>query len=116
MSLNDEQKEKIIREAAMECGLDAHMALVEQKSDLSTYAEKMMGNMSNWKNPHKNSYLYLDSVDACFHIAREKACVTFTARWYAGAKDLSAEKMEKAIITINKMLETMQIKINEVTV
>lgn len=113
MRLTQEQKIKVLHDSARECDLDSHVAIAEKQSDLQTQAERMMGRMSYTKNPHKNSYLYLDSVDGCFYIEREQACVTFTARWGVGSKDLSGGRMEKALISINKMLETMQCKIND---
>lgn len=111
--LSSDEKYNILHDSAKEIGIDSHIVVADKKSDLHTQAEQMMGNMSHFKNPHKNSYLFMDSVDACFYIYREIACVTFAAKWGAGSKDLSVERFEKAIITINKMLETMQLKINE---
>ena len=112
--LTNEQKSEIIHKSARACGLDGHIVVADKQSNLYTYAEKFMGKMSHYKNPHKNSYLYCDSVDACFFIERDIANVTFTARWYAGSKDLNISHMEKTVITINKMLETMQCEINEI--
>ena len=111
--LSSDEKYKILHDSARECNLDSHIVVADKKSDLHTQAEIMMGNMSYFKNPHKNSYLHFDSVDACFYIEREVACVTFTARWGVGSKDLSIDRFEKALMNINKMLETMQLKINE---
>jgi len=113
MKLTNDRKIKILHDSSRICNLDSHVTTCEKKSELYTQAERMMGNMSYTANPHKNSYLFLDSVDACFYIERETACVTFTARWGVGSKDLSIEKFEKALILINKMLETMQGMINE---
>lgn len=115
MRLTQEQKIKILHDSARECNLDSHIITADKKSDLHTQAEQMMGNMSHFKNPHKNSYLHFDSVDACFYIERENACVTFTARWGVGSKDLSMDRFEKALININKMLEIMQGMINEMS-
>ncbi len=114
MKLTNEKKIQILHDSARQCDLDSHITVCEKKSDIQTQAEMMMGNMSFVKNPHKNSYLYFDSVDACFYIEREKACVTFTARWDVDSKDLSINRMEKALITINKMLRTMQDMINKI--
>ncbi len=114
MRLTNEQKIKILHDSARKCNLDSHVTIREKKIDLQTHAEKMMGNMSHVKNPHKNSYLYFDSVDACFYIERETACVTFTARWGVGSKDLSISKIEKALISINKMLETIVVATKQI--
>jgi len=113
MKLTNEQKTKILHDSAIKCDMGGHVVICEKKADLQTNAERMMGNMSYVKNPYKNSYLYLDSVDACFYVEREMACVTFVASWIVGSKDLSISKMEKAIILINKMLLEMQYMINE---
>lgn len=115
MKLSIEQKAEIIHDSARECGLDSHITYSEKRSDLYTMAEKDMGWMGFSKNmPHKNSYLYCDSVDACFYISREDmACVTFAARWFAGSKDLTLERMEIALMYINSMLDAMQSKINK---
>lgn len=106
--LTNENKEKILHDSARECGLDSHIVTVDKQSELYTHAEQMMGKMSHPRNPHKNSYLFCDSVDACFYIDRETPCVTFTARWSIANKDLDIGRMEKAIIIINKMLMSMQ--------
>ena len=113
MELNSEQIKNILHDSARKCDMDGHVVICEKKVDLQTNAERMMGNMSYVKNPHKNSYLYLDSVDACFYIERKTACVTFTARWDVGSKDLSIERMVKAIVLTGNMLEEMQRMINE---
>jgi hypothetical protein len=115
MKLTLDQKIQIIHDGARECSLDGHVAVAEKKSELSTLAEKGMGMFDWYKSiSHKNSYLYFDSVDACFYISdNNRACVIFSAKWIVGSKDLSIERFEKAIANINKMLETMQCKINE---
>ena len=115
ITLTLEQKKQILYESCRECGLDGHIVVSEKKSDLHTVAEKAMGWLGWYKNiPYKNSYLYFDSVDACFFISSNNiASVAFTARWCVGSKDLSLTRFEKGVSIINKMLETMQCKINE---
>lgn len=115
MGLTNDQRIKILHDSCRECGIDGHIVVAEKKSDLHTVAEKALGWLGWYKNiPHKNSYLYMDSVDACFFISKNNyANVTFAARWSVGSKDLDIEKFETAIMIINKMLETMQLKINE---
>jgi hypothetical protein len=116
MKLTLDQKIEILHDSCRECEIDGHVVASENKSELYTVAEQAMGRFDWYKNmPHKNSYLYMDSVDACFYISKSNyACVAFTAKWCVGSKDLSIAKFEKAITIINKMLETMQSKINEV--
>ena len=84
--LSNDEKYNILHDSAKEIGIDSHIFVADKKSDLHTQAE--------------------------FYIERETACVTFTARWEVGNSDLTIYKFNKAIDIINKMLETMQLKIN----
>lgn len=57
----------------------------------------------------KNSYLYCDSVDACFFYGPTGApTVTFTARWTYGAKDL--DRLGEAAELIKTMLYNMTVE------
>jgi hypothetical protein len=113
--LTREERSQIIHDSCRECNLDSYITTCEKSSDLITVAQKIMGWTGFIKNnPHKNSYLYFDSVDACFYINdSDEPWVTFGAKWSVGANDLSLSKFAKAITIINKMLETMKAKINE---
>lgn len=116
MTLTTEQRVQILHDSARECNLDSHIVISESKRDLGTVAEKALGWMAWYKNiPHKNSYLFFDSVDACFFISSNNTpSVIFTARWSIGSRDIEdMRKFEIAIPIINKMLETIQCKINE---
>ena len=98
--LTNKQKREILRGSAVLCGLDGHITC-----DVGTSAaERMMRGSSRARNPHKNSYLRCDSVDACFFIENDLPFVTFTARWGLLSKDLSLNCMTDAIILINSML------------
>ena len=102
--LTKEQQAILLHDAARISGMDGH---VQPCGD--TAAEKIMQWFGGTKTtPRKTSYLYLDSVDACFYYCNDRACVTFTARWFVGAKDLEGEKLLKAATFIQRMLENMQ--------
>lgn len=59
------------------------------------------------EHPRKNSYLYLDSVDACFFYSNfGTPTVTLTARWSCGAKDL--DRLADAAELIKTMLRAMK--------
>jgi hypothetical protein len=113
LMLTNEQKEKILHDSARKSGLDGHITIRGKQSELDTNAEQMMGRMSNPRNPHKNSYLYCDSVDACFYIDHDMPFVTFTARWNFGSKDLENTKYTATFIILNDMLSKMQEAITE---
>lgn len=102
MILTKEQQEILLHDAAKISGMEGHVQTAG-----CTAAERVMQMFGGKRNaPRKMSYLYCDSVDACFYYHNDKACCTFTARWFAGAKDLS--KLADAGALISKMLDNMQ--------
>lgn len=104
--LNKEKQAQLLHDAAVMTGLDAHV----KTTALSTAAEKIMQLFGGSKNtPRKTSFLFCDSVDACFYYnSFDSACVTFTARWYAGAKDLEGDRPNETAKIIRTMLNNMQ--------
>lgn len=100
--LTKEQQEILLHDAARISGMDGHV-----QSSGCTAAERVMQMFGGNRNtPRKMSYLYCDSVDACFYYCNDKACCTFTARWFSGAKDL--ERLGDSGTLIKKMLDNMQ--------
>ena len=94
----------LLHDAARLCGMDGHIQTVG-----NTAAEKVMLYFGGKKNtPRKMSYLYCDSVDACFYFSNDKPCCVLTARWFAGAADLTESKMVTAVAYIRNMLTKMQ--------
>ena len=110
--LTKAKMEGIIHDAARACGMDGHIDVATAQANLGTQAEMMMGRFGSGRMPHKNSYLYLDSVDACFYISRGRANCTFTARWFSESKDL--DRLAEAGALVKKMLQEMQRRIDAV--
>lgn len=106
-----EQQQKILHAACEKCGLDGHLVTADKMSELYTWAEKIM---HKTKAPHKNSYVFCDTVDVCFYIDSGKACCTFAAKWRFGAADLHRDTYNKAFTTINDMLYRIQAGIDEI--
>lgn len=105
--LTIEQEREALYQAARRVGLDAHITYMERKSDAYTCAEKLMLNSYRKGMPYKASYLYCDTVDACFFFDYDgKAVVTFSARWSHGAKDLG-KPIKDGFGYIQKMLDAM---------
>lgn len=103
--LTKEQQRILLQDAARLSGLDSNV----RDGSLQTLAEEAMVALGgSKKTPRKNSYLWCDSVDACFYYQQDKACVTFTAKWYPGSKDLDEAKMQNAIGHIKAMLDNME--------
>ena len=101
-----EQKISMLQRAARASGMDGH--IVAQPP--ATMAERAMTWFGGKKNtPRKNSYLYCDSVDACFFYGPTGApTVTFTARWTYGARDL--DKLSETAELIKTMLYNMSVE------
>jgi hypothetical protein len=105
--LTIEQERDALYNAARKVGMDAHIEYMERKSDAHTCAEKLMLNSYRKGMPYKSSYLYCDTVDACFFFDHDgRACVTFSARWSSGAKDLG-KPVKEAFGYIQAMLDAM---------
>lgn len=100
--LTKEQQTILLHDAARLSNMDGHV-----QTRGCTAAEKVMQMFGGNKNtPRKMSYLYCDAVDACFYFFDDKACCTFTARWFVGAKDL--DRLQDAGALIKTMLHNMQ--------
>lgn len=105
--LTIDQEESALYQAARRLGLDAHITHMERKGDAYTYAEKLMLNSYRKGMPYKTSYLYCDTVDACFFFDHDgRPAVTISARWTQGAKDLG-KPIREALTLIQKMLDAM---------
>ena len=106
MSMTYEQQSEILRQAASASGMDGHIS-----EHAGTAAERVMLLFGGTKRqPRKNSYLYCNSVDACFYITDNNALCTFTAKWCVGSNDIN--KLADAGRMIKKMLLEMQRRID----
>ena len=105
--LTIEQERDALYNAARKAGLDTHVTYMERKGDAHTYAEKLMLNSYRKGMPYKSSYLYCDTLDACFFFDRDgHACISMSAFWRNGAKDLG-KPIREALMYIQKMLDIM---------
>lgn len=104
MIFTREQRTVMLHDAARAANMDGHVT----SAPPSTMAERAMTWWGGRKNtPRKNSYLYCDSVDACFFYTVDGTpTVTITARWTCGAKDL--DRMADAAALIKAMLQAMK--------
>lgn len=105
--LTHDQEQEALYNAARSANLDAHIKYMERKSDAHTLAEKLMLNSYRRGMPYKASYLYCDTLDVCFYFDHDgRACVTISAGWRYGAKDLG-QPVETALSYIRTMLKAM---------
>lgn len=105
MNFTKDQQIVMLHDAARASGMDGHIV---SEPPPGTMAERVMTWFGGRKNtPRKNSYLYLDSVDACFFYSNlGTPTVTLTARWSCGAKDL--DRLADAAELIKTMLQNMK--------
>lgn len=59
--------ERAMQITCKELGYDSHLKTIEYKKDCHTYAEKIICNFAKRPFSVKNSYMFLDGVDFCFH-------------------------------------------------
>lgn len=105
--LTIEQERDALYNAARAVGLDSHVIYMERKGDANTYAEKLMLNSYRKGMPYKTSYLYCDTVDVCFFFDHDgRACVSMSACWRNGAKDLG-KPIREGLTYIQRMLDAM---------
>lgn len=111
--LTIEQEYDALYNAARRSNLDAHIQYMDRKSDAHTCAEQLMLNSYRRGMPYKASYLYCDTLDACFYFDHDgRACVTVSARWCNGAKDLG-RPIREAFEYIQNMLDAMTAEVDK---
>lgn len=104
MNFTKDQQIVMLHDAARASGMDGHIV---SEPPPGTMAERVMTCSAAARTPPKNSYLYLDSVDACFFYSNfGTPTVTLTARWSCGAKDL--DRLADAAELIKTMLRAMK--------
>lgn len=109
-TLTIDQERKAIYAAARRVGLDAHIQTMDKKSEAHTCAEKLMLASYRKGMPYKASYLYCDMLDVCFYFDHDgRACVSMSARWCRGAKDLG-KPIKDAFVYIQRMLDAMTVE------
>lgn len=101
-----EQQVSMLQRAARASSMDGHIVATPPVT-MAEYAMTRFGGKKG--TPRKNSYLYCDSVDACFFYGPTGApTVTFTARWTYGAKNIN--KLGETAELIKAMLYNMSVE------
>lgn len=100
--------EDAMHDACRELGYDGHIKTIEYKKDCHTYAEKIIGNFAKRPFPVKNSYMFLDGVDFCFH--QNGNYVNFSISGYVARNDKL--DIKNAIDKALKLCELCEEKMN----
>lgn len=77
--------EQAMHDTCRELGFDLYIKTITYKKECYTYAEKIAGEFSKRPFQVKNSYMYLDGVDFCFHQNGED--VNFAISGYIARND-----------------------------
>lgn len=104
-----EREAEIIAAACKEHGLDTHIKWITKKSEAYTRAEQIATQFSGGKRqPVKNSYMYCDTMDACFFFAGGNPAFSFSGYVTQGVGDLENGRLIEAMQTAKKVLDTMR--------
>lgn len=112
--MTEKQQAEIIYKACKENNLDSHIKWIRTKSDVQTWAEKIMWRFFDKKAadteiPVKTSYMYCEHLDMCFFFTEwGLPCMTYAG--YAGLNDsdVAEHKLEQSFRTARRVLETMK--------
>lgn len=107
MKYTIEQQTEALAEASKICNLDAHITTFERKSDLHTWADRIIGIFYRKNIPVKRSYMMCSTLDMDFFFTKEGEAV-YTYAGYADSRDATEEKIVNAFRMANKMKEEMQ--------
>ena len=115
MAYTEEQFKKALELAAKKCGLDSHISYLDKKSDMQTWADRVIGMFYRKGMSIKRSYMYCNSLDITFFFFEDgKAAYTYSG--YADERDATEEKIVKAFKLANKMRDTMEKVLKELEV
>ena len=94
MAYMEEQFAKALELSAKKCGLDSHVSWLNKKSDMSTWADRIIGIFYRKGMPIKRSYMYCNALDITFFFLKNGEAV-YTYSGYADKRDATEEKQMK---------------------
>lgn len=106
MRYSHELQARAIKIAANKMNLDAHITHFYRKTDLHTYADRIMKSWYRNGMPAKRSYMMCDTLDMNFFFTEDGTAV-YTYAGYADTRD-GNEKIVEAFRKANAMREEMQ--------
>lgn len=109
----EEEFAKALELAAKRCNLDSHISYLEKKSNMSTWADRIIGRFFRKGMPVKKSFLYCNTLDAdFFYLPNGEAIYTYSG--YADKRDANEEYIVKAFRRANEMRSVMEETLREV--
>ncbi len=107
MKYSEEQFADAIAKAAQKCGLGAHIYYLYKKSDMQTWADKLIGMDFRKGMAVKRSYMLCDTLDMTFFFS-EQGNAKYTYCGKADKRDASDEKIVNAFKMANEMRLEME--------
>ena len=107
MEYTEEQFAKALEISSNKCGLDAHISWLDKKSDMQTWADRIIGIFFRKGMPIKRSYMWCNSLDMTFFFLKNGEAV-YTYSGFADARDANDEKIVQAFRKANEMREAME--------
>lgn len=107
MRYTNEQQIEALVQASKICKLHAHITTFQRKSDLQTWADRIIGIFYRKHMPIKRSYMMCSTLDMDFFFTKDGEAV-YTYAGYADNRDATEEKIVNAFRMANRMREEMQ--------
>ena len=112
MAYTEKQFSGAIEKAAKKCGLASHVSYLNRKSDMSTWADRVIGFFYRKGMAIKRSYMMCDTLDMTFFFTeRGKAMYTYAGQ--ADERDATEEKIVRAFKKANEMRLEMEKALEE---
>ena len=93
MQYTNEQQEQALSIAFKKCGLNNHTVYFEKKSDMQTWADKLMGFFFRKGMPVRKSYMYCETLDMTFFFTLEGRAM-YAYSGYADERDSGKNLIE----------------------
>lgn len=112
MKYTHEQQERALSIAFKRCEMDNHTVRFERKTDLVTWADRLIGFFYRKNMPARKTYMYCNTLDMTFfYLQNGKAMYTYAGQ--ADERD-SGELLVKAFSKAEEIRKEMQKAIEEV--
>lgn len=112
MKYTHEQQERALSIAFKRCEMDNHTVRFERKTDLVTWADRLIGFFYRKNMPARKSYMYCNTLDMTFFYDQSGNAM-YTYAGQADERD-SGELLVKAFSKAEEIRKEMQIAIKEV--
>ena len=103
----EKQFEIAIEKAAKACGLDAHISFLNKKSEMVTWADRVIGIFFRKGMAVKRSYMMCDTLDMTFFFTKNGRAI-YTYAGYADMRDASDKRIVTAFRKANEMRNEME--------